>query len=111
VQKIDKTFDNWRIPCLVDAHVCHLGDEINVLRVVVVDALVGARLCVQHGADEAGVAANLAETEQEHENVMRLHVLANLAQGRGTGAGGLGRDSPIFLQFFYLFSIFFLNCF
>jgi hypothetical protein len=23
----------------------------------------------------------------------------------------LGRDSPIFLQFFYLFSIFFLNCF
>jgi hypothetical protein len=24
---------------------------------------------------------------------------------------GLGRDSPIFLQFFYLFSIFFLNRF
>jgi hypothetical protein len=26
-------------------------------------------------------------------------------------ANDLGRDSPIFLQFFYLFSIFFLNCF
>jgi hypothetical protein len=25
--------------------------------------------------------------------------------------GCQGRDSPIFLQFFYLFSIFFLNCF
>jgi hypothetical protein len=34
---------------------------------------------------------------------------------RGTLMGGtfanLGRDSPIFLQFFYLFSIFFLNSF
>jgi hypothetical protein len=36
--------------------------------------------------------------------------LANYRLFNGT-ADTLGRDSPIFLQFFYLFSIFFFNCF
>jgi hypothetical protein len=31
--------------------------------------------------------------------------------GQNVYDDALGRDSPIFLQFFYLFSIFFLNCF
>jgi hypothetical protein len=38
-------------------------------------------------------------------------MFGNPESGYPTGSGQLGRDSPIFLQFFYLFSIFFLNCF
>jgi hypothetical protein len=61
-------------------------------------------------------------------SIISITMLENLSQGaglqkrerivgpdrtgdRGSNLGSLGRDSPIFLQFFYLFSIFFLNRF
>jgi hypothetical protein len=43
----------------------------------------------------------------EHSHTVRVEDKAALARQLCEGEGGLGRDSPIFLQFFYLFSIFF----
>ena len=50
-----------------DFHVGELGDEVDVLLAVfvAVEALVGARLGVQHRLDQAGVRADLQRGEKE----------------------------------------------
>ena len=50
-----------------DFHVRELGDEVDVLLAVgAVEALVGARLGVQHRLDEAGVRADLQRGERSY---------------------------------------------
>jgi hypothetical protein len=56
-------------------------------------------------------ATDAADKKKGNEPETAVTVSVYVANGKKDVCNEQGRHSPIFLQFFYLFSIFFLNCF